>query len=77
MSSKSKDKRRPINQTQAIKAALDMFLWAYCNVYDPDVADMENMAHEIQSVMEGVHTGRVSLREIREALYEERGWKIL
>ena len=77
MSSKSKNKQRKVNMTQAVKAALDMFLWAYCNVYDPDDEDMHNMAHEIQAVFDGVSSGRLKLAEIREALYDERGWKIL
>ena len=77
MSSKSKRKRQQVNMTQAIKGALTMFLWAYCSIYDPDQADMENMSREIQSVQNGVMTGRIKLSDIRQALKEERGWEIL
>lgn len=77
MSSKSKKRSPQVSLNKAIRSALTMFLWAYCNVHDPDTADMENMSHEIQSVVEGVRTGRLKLWEIEEALAEERGWKIL
>ena len=77
MSSKSKKRRPQVSLNKAIRSALTMFLWAYCNVHDPDFADMENMSHEIQSVVEGVRTGRLKLWEIEEALKEERGWQII
>ncbi len=77
MSSKSKKKPRPVSFNRAVRAALTMFIWAYCNIYDPDVADMENMSREIQKVQEGVMTGRLKLADIAEALKEERGWEIL
>lgn len=77
MSSKSKHRRRLANVTETIRAALTMFLWAYCSVHDPDTADMENMSKEIQSVQEGVMTGRLKLSEIEQALSDEYGWKVI
>ena len=77
MSSKSKQTKRGPNVSQNIEAALTMFLWAYCEVHDPDVADMENMSREIQKVQEGVMTGRLKLRDIRQALEDEHGWKVI
>ena len=77
MSSKSKKRSPQVSMNKAIRSALTMFLWAYCNVHDPDTADMENMSHEISSVMDGVRAGRVKLWEIEEALKEERGWQII
>ena len=77
MSSKSKKRSPQVSMNKAIRSALTMFLWAYCNVHDPDVADMENMSREISSVMDGVRAGRVKLWEIEEALKEERGWQII
>ena len=77
MSTKSKKKQRPVSFNRAVRAALTMFLWAYCEIYDPDVADMENMSKEIQKVQEGVMTGRLRLSDIAQALKEERGWEIL
>lgn len=77
MSSKSKNHRRPMSQTKIIANALTMFLWAYCEVHDPDVADMENMSREIQKVQEGVATGRLRLSDLRQALEDEHGWKVI
>ena len=77
MSSKSKKRSPQMSLNKAIRSALTMFLWAYCNVHDPDTEDMEYMSLEIQSVVEGVRSGRLKLWEIEEALAEERGWKIL
>ena len=76
MSSKSKRKRRPVSFTDATRGALTCFLWAYCNVHDPDIADMENMSHEIQVVTDSVRAGRLKLSEIQQALKDERGWEI-
>lgn len=77
MSAKSKRKHRPVSFNKAVKAALTMFIWAYCNVHDPDLADMENLSREIQLVQEGILSGRLKLSEIAQALKEERGWEIL
>lgn len=77
MSSKSKKRSPQASLNKAVKMAMTMFLWAYCCVYDPDTADMENMSREIQSVQEGLATGRLRLKDIESALYEERGWKIV
>ena len=77
MSSKSKKRSPQVSMNKAIRSALTMFLWAYCNVHDPDTADMANMSHEISSVMDGVQSGRVKLWEIKEALKEEKGWQII
>lgn len=77
MSSKSKRRSPQISYNRAVKAALTMFLWAYCSIYDPDTADMKNMSREIQSVQEGLASGRLRLRDIQQALKEERGWTIL
>ena len=77
MSSKSKGRRPQVNMTKAAEAALTMFLWAYCEVYDPDQADMENMSREIQKVQEGVNSGRLKVREIKQALEDEYGWKVV
>ena len=76
MSSKSKKRNPQVSMNKAIRAALTMFLWAYCNVHDPDYADMENMSKEISSVMDGVRSGRLKVPEIEDALAEERGWRI-
>lgn len=77
MSSKSRTHRRPANKTETIAAALTMFLWAYCEVHDPDTADMENMSREIQKVQEGVASGRLRLSDLRQALEDEHGWKVI
>jgi len=77
MSNKSKNKKRPINVTENIRAALDMFLWAYCSVHDPDTADMVAISEEIQKVQEGVMSGRLRLRDIEQALEDEYGWKVI
>jgi hypothetical protein len=77
MSSKSKHRRRGPNVLQVTDAALTMFLWAYCNVHDPDTDDMENMSREIQKVQEGVSTGRLRIPEIKEALKDEYGWEVI
>ena len=68
MSSKSKGRRPQANMTKAVEAALTMFLWAYCEVYDPDQADMENISQEIQKVQEGVNSGRLRIKDIKQAL---------
>ena len=70
MSNKSRYKKRPVNTSENIRAALTMFLWAYCEVHDPDFEDMKNMSEEIQRVQEGVMTGRLKLDDIRQALEE-------
>ena len=77
MSSKSKKPHRTASTSQLIRAALTMFLWAYCDLHDPTQEQMEEMSRRIQSVQEGVMTGRLKLRDIESALYEERGWRIL
>ena len=77
MSSKSKKRNPQVSMNKAIRSALTMFLWAYCNVHDPDYADMENMSKEISSVMDGVRSGRLKVSEIEEAMKEERGWQII
>ena len=77
MSSKSKKRPPSVTINKAIRAALTMFLWAYCEIHDPDTDTMERMSREIQNVQESVATGRLSIRDIEEALYDERGWKIL
>jgi len=77
MSGKSRYKKRTVSVTEAVRTALSMFLWAYCNVYDPDEADMENMSKEIQNVQESVTTGRLKIREIEQALEDEYGWKVI
>lgn len=77
MSSKSRYKKRTVNMTQSIRAALDMFLWAYCSVYDPDTADMAALSKEIQNVQESVMTGRLKLADIEQALEDEYGWKVV
>ena len=77
MSSKSKKRNPQVSMNKAIRSALTMFLWAYCNVHDPDYADMENMSREISSVMDGVRSGRLKVSEIEEAMKEERGWQII
>ena len=76
MSSKSKKRNPQVSMNKALRSALTMFLWAYCNVHDPDFADMENMSKEISSVMDGVRSGRLKVSEIEDALAEERGWRI-
>lgn len=77
MSSKSKQRRRPLNTTEVMRSALTMYLWAYCQVHDPSVEEMERMSREIQSVQAGVLEGRLKLSEIRQALEEEHGWKVI
>lgn len=77
MSSKSKKRNPQVSMNKALRSALTMFLWAYCNVHDPDYADMENMSKEILSVMDGVRSGRLKVSEIEEAMKEERGWQII
>lgn len=77
MSSRSKRRAPQVSFNKAVKAALTMFLWAYCSIYDPDSADMENMSREIQSVQEGLASGRLRLKDLEQALKDERGWEIL
>ena len=77
MSSKSKKRSPQVSMNKALRSALTMFLWAYCNVHDPDYADMENMSKEISSVMDGVRSGRLKVSEIEEAMKEEKGWQII
>ena len=77
MSSRSKRRAPQVSFNKAVKAALTMFLWAYCSIYDPDSADMENMSREIQSVQEGLSSGRLRLKDLEQALKDERGWEIL
>ena len=78
MSSKSKTRRKtPVSFTKAVKAALSMFLWAYCEVHNPSTDEMESMSRAINSVQEGVATGRLNLGDIESALWEEHGWKVV
>lgn len=77
MSSKSRGKRRPLNTTEVLRSALTMYLWAYCQVHDPSVEEMERMSREIQSVQSGILEGRLRIKDIKEALEEERGWTII
>jgi hypothetical protein len=77
MSSKSKRRQPQITMRMATRGALTMFLWAYCQVHDPDTEQMEAMSREIQSVQDGLETGRLRLRDIEQALEDERGWRIL
>ena len=78
MSSKSKTrKKHPVSFTRAVKAALSMFLWAYCEVHDPTPEQMEAMSRAINSVQEGVATGRLNLGDIAAALEEEHGWRVV
>lgn len=77
MSSKSKKRSPQVSLNKAIRSALTMFLWAYCNVHDPDTADMENMSKEILSVMDGVRSGRLKVWAIEQTMAEEWGWKIV
>ena len=78
MSGKSKRRRsQQVTYNRAAKAALTMFLWAYCSVHDPDPADMANISREIQNVQDGLMSGRLRLKDIEQALKEERGWEIL
>ena len=77
MSNKSKKKHRPANVSEVSKAALTMFLWAYCDVYDPSVEDMRKMSEAIQSVQESLYAGRLRMSDIRDALWDEYGWKVV
>jgi hypothetical protein len=77
VSSKSKKKHRPANVSEVSRSVLTMFLWAYCDVYDPSVEDMQKMSEAIQSVQDSLLTGRLKMSEIREALWDEYGWKVV
>ena len=77
MSSKSKQRRRPLNTSEIMRSALTMYLWAYCQVHEPSVEEMERMSQEIQSVQSSVLEGRLKLSEIRQALEDEHGWKVI
>ena len=45
MSSKSKRRQPQVTMRMATRGALTMFLWAYCQVHDPDTEQMEAMSH--------------------------------
>lgn len=78
MSSKSKHRaKRPVSMTQAIRAALTMFLWAYSEVHNPSVDDMVAISNAILKVQEGVNTGRLKIWEIEQALEDEYGWRVV
>ena len=78
MSSKSKQKkRRPINVSEVSRYALTTFLWAYCDVHDPSVEEMRKMSEAIQSVQDSLLAGRLKMRDITEALWDEYGWKVI
>lgn len=77
MSNKSKKKHRPVNMSEVSRVALTMFLWAYCDLYNPSVDEMQKMSESIQSVQEGLYSGRLRMSDIRDALWDEYGWKVV